>query len=190
LRDAFARSLTVDADVIARTCLAMADRFGRGGKLIAFGAGAQAADAQHVSVEFVHPVIVGKRALPALSLTSDVTTLTGIAGREGPTEIFAHQMRLLADPADIALGISLDGHCPEVVRGLETAHRLGLLTVALVGGGGGELVRSRFVQHVLAIGSADPLLVKEAHVTTCHILWELVHVFLEYADVCGSAVSL
>src|ERR671936_2974635 len=67
------------ADVIPRACLEMARRFQRGGRLLVFGEGAQATDAQHGSVEFVHPVIVGKRALPAVALTSDVATLTGAA---------------------------------------------------------------------------------------------------------------
>src|SRR6266545_4930067 len=76
-----------DPDV-AKACYHMAVRFHRGGRLVAFGNGGAATDAQHVAVEFVHPVIVGKRALPAFSLTSDVATVTGIAGREGFAEIF------------------------------------------------------------------------------------------------------
>ena len=70
----------------------MAVRFHRGGKLMVFGTGGPSADAQHVAVEFVHPVLVGKRALPAISLTTDVATVTGIAEREGVHAIFAHQI--------------------------------------------------------------------------------------------------
>ena len=76
----------------------MAVRFHRGGRLIVFGTGGPSADAQHVAVEFVHPVIVGKRALPAISLTADVATVTGIAERDGIDAIFAHQLRYLAEP--------------------------------------------------------------------------------------------
>ena len=111
----------------------MAIRFHRGGKLVVFGTGGSSTDAQHVAVEFVHPVIVGKRALPAISLTSDVATVTGIAARSGMAAIFSHQLRYLAAPVDIALGISADGNCPSVLAGMLTARDLGMLTIALVG---------------------------------------------------------
>lgn len=173
------RRLAADAEQIARACHDMAVRFHQGGKLIVFGNGVQATDAQHVSVEFVHPVIVGKRALPAMTLTGDVATITGVARRAGFAEVFAHQLRHLAAPADIALGISADGRCENVRRGLEAARELGLLTIALAGGDGGDLAASAAVDHLLLAGSSDPLVVKEVHVTTYHVLWELVHVFFE-----------
>src|ERR1700754_3152812 len=90
---------------VARTCHAMARRFHRGGKLVVFGNGGDSTDAQHVAVEFVHPVIVGKRALPALSLTADVATLTGLVAERGADDVFAHQIEFVAEPQDIALGI-------------------------------------------------------------------------------------
>jgi D-sedoheptulose 7-phosphate isomerase len=171
------------AEDVARTCHAMAGRFHRGGKLVVFGNGGPSTDAQHVAVEFVHPVIVGKRALPALSLTSDVATLTGIANRVGLAEIFAHQIRFLGEPADIALGLSTDGHCENVMRGLVQARSLGMLTVALVGGDGGPIAEAGIADHVLIARSTDPLVVKEVHVTMYHVLWELVHVFFEQPGV-------
>ena len=134
LRSAPTRHLAGQADAVAAACHAMAVRFHRGGKLVVFGTGGSSTDAQHVAVEFVHPVIVGKRALPAISLTTDVATVTGIAERAGVDAIFAHQIRFLADPADIALGIDPDGHSASVLAGLEAARELGLLTVALTGG--------------------------------------------------------
>jgi D-sedoheptulose 7-phosphate isomerase len=176
------------AEDVARTCHAMAVRFHRGAKLVVFGNGGPSTDAQHVAVEFVHPVIVGKRALPALSLTSDVATLTGIANRVGLAEIFAHQIRFLAEPADIALGLSTDGRCANVLRGLEQAKELGLLTVALVGGDGGPIAASGVADHVLVARSTDPLVVKEVHVTMYHVLWELVHVFFEQPGVLDPGV--
>jgi D-sedoheptulose 7-phosphate isomerase len=157
----------------------MAVRFSRGGKLIGFGNGGPATDAQHIAVEFVHPVIVGKRALPALSLTTDAPTVTGVANRAGFDEVFAHQLGYLAEPADIALGISSDGHCANVLRGLELARERGLLTIALVGGDGGEIAASPALDHVIVARSGDPRIVKEVHTTAYHILWELVHVFFE-----------
>jgi len=159
---------------------------------VVFGTGGSSTDAQHVAVEFVHPVIVGKRALPAISLTTDVATVTGIAERAGVDAIFAHQIRVLADPADIALGIDPDGHSASVLAGLEAARELGLLTVALTGGSvqsrDGPISTSKAVDHLLVAASADPRVVKEMHVTAYHVLWELVHVFFEQPGVLGPGV--
>ena len=205
LRDEPTDALGGQADAVAAACHAMAVRFHRGGRLVVFGAGGPSADAQHVAVEFVHPVIVGKRALPAFSLTADVATVTGIAERDGIAAIFAHQLRYLAGPDDIALGISAlsissDGAGPDtvspsmvstsVLAGLETARELGLLTVALVGGDGPAAgsAAAKAADHVLVAGSRDPRVVKEMHVTLYHVLWELVHVFFEQPGVLGPGV--
>jgi D-sedoheptulose 7-phosphate isomerase len=173
---------------VAAACHQMAIRFHQGGKLVVFGTGGASTDAQHVAVEFVHPVIVGKRALPAISLTSDAATVTGIAARSGMAAIFSHQLRYLATPADIALGISADGNCASVLSGLLTARELGMLTIALVGGDGGAIAACPAVDHLLVIRSADPRIVKELHVTAYHVLWELVHVFFEQPGVLAPGV--
>ena len=183
LRTDPARDLARQAGAVAGACHAMAIRFHRGGKLVVFGAGGSSTDAQHVAVEFVHPVIVGNRALPAISLTTDVATVTGIAERDGVDAIFAHQIRYLAGPADIALGICADGGSPSVLAGLRTARQLGLLTIALAGASGGAIAASGAADHLLTVASSDPRVVKELQVTTYHILWELVHVFFEQPGV-------
>jgi D-sedoheptulose 7-phosphate isomerase len=188
LRNGPGLDLAGQADEVAAACHAMAVRFHRGGKLVVFGAGGSSTDAQHVAVEFVHPVIVGKRALPAISLTTDVATVTGIAEREGVSAIFAHQIRFLAEPADIALGIDADGSSASVLAGLETAAGLGLLTIALVGGDGGRIAASKAAGHLLTAPSDDPRVVKELHVTIYHVLWELVHVFFEQPGVLAPGV--
>src|SRR5919205_2382463 len=107
----FEQSMTVpeaffasEAGRIAEACWAMARRFHQGGRLLAFGNGAWATDAQHVSVEFVHPVIVGKRALPALALTNDSATLSGLALDSSIGVRFAQQLAILSRPQDIAIG--------------------------------------------------------------------------------------
>jgi D-sedoheptulose 7-phosphate isomerase len=143
----------------------MAQRFHRGGRLLAFGSGTARADAAHVVVEFVHPVIVGKRALPAFALAE-------------PT-----RLRLFAEPADIAMGISADGNDQVVADGLAQGRDAGLLTVALVGGNGGLVSGLEGLDHVLVVPSDDQCIVREAHVTAYHVLWELVHVFLEQPGV-------
>jgi D-sedoheptulose 7-phosphate isomerase len=189
LRTSPTQDLARQAGAIADACHAMAVRFHRGGKLMVFGTGGPSADAQHVAVEFVHPVIVGKRALPALALTTDVATVTGIAEREGVPAVFAHQLRHLAAPADIALGISVDGENGSVLAGLATARELGLLTVALAGCGGGRIASAPAADHVLTVASDDPRVIKEIQVTTYHVLWELVHVFFEQPGVLGPGVA-
>jgi D-sedoheptulose 7-phosphate isomerase len=193
LRDRPTDDLAGQADAVAAACHAMAVRFHQGGRLVVFGTGGPSTDAQHVAVEFVHPVIVGKRALPAISLTADVATVTGIAERDGIAAIFSHQLRYLARPADIALGIALDGGdsdvmSPSVAAGLETARAMGLLTVALTGGGDGQAAAAKVADHVLVASSSDPRVVKEMHVTMYHVLWELVHVFFEQPGVLGPGV--
>jgi len=172
---------------LAVASLALARRFAAGATMWCV-APQWPSHGRHVAVEFVHPVIVGKRALPAISLTSDVATVTGIAEREGVAAIFAHQIRFLADPADIALGISVDGHSARVLAGLEAAAELGLLTIALAGGDGGPIMASKAVDHLLVAASSDPRVVKELHVTLYHLLWELVHVFFEQPGVLAPGV--
>jgi D-sedoheptulose 7-phosphate isomerase len=176
------------AEVVAKACHAMAVRFHQGGKLVVFGNGGPGTDAQHVAVEFVHPVIVGKRTLPAISLTADIATIADVANRDGLAEIFAHQIGFLAESSDIALGISIDGGCENVLRGLRAAHEKGMLTIALVSGDGGKIAKSRGIDHLLRADSNDPRVIKEVHVTTYHILWELVHVFFEQPGVLAPGV--
>src|SRR5579871_3346105 len=137
----FAQSMAVpeaffagEAGQIAEACWAMARRFHQGGRLLAFGNGAWATDAQHVAVEFVHPVIVGKRALPALALTNDSATLTGLMQGGDTTMPFAHQLKALGRPQDIALGFSPDGNCHNVAVALDQARQIGMLTLGLTGG--------------------------------------------------------
>ena len=169
----------LEAGRIAEACWAMARRFHQGGRLLAFGNGAWATDAQHVAVEFVHPVIVGKRALPALSLTNDSATLSGLMAGDDACLSFARQLRVLARPQDIALGFSPDRNCANVLAALREARRMGLLTLAFVGGAG-DSVNQDASDFCFAVSSADPLAIQETHETLYHVLWELVHVFFEH----------
>ncbi len=182
---------------IAQACWQMARRFHQGGRLLAFGNGASATDAQHVSVEFVHPVIVGKRALPALALTNDAATISrGQIDRaqvspdsthelpdlthEPPIDTpFVHQIKVLARPQDIAMGFTLDGNCTNVVAALETARHIGLLTLGMAGGDGG-LLRKSEVDFPFIVYANDPMVIQETHETLYHVLWELVHIFFEH----------
>ena len=184
-REAAGRALIESSDAIAAACQAMANRLAAGGTLFVFGNGSSATDAAHIAVEFVHPVIVGKRALPAMSLANDTATLTGVACAQGFDEVFRSQIALRSRPEDMALGLSADGRCCNVRLAIEEAHARGLLTVLMAGGDGSELASNPAVDHLLLARSNDALVVKEIQVTTYHILWELVHVFFEQSAPLG-----
>jgi D-sedoheptulose 7-phosphate isomerase len=149
-----------EQDRLARACHELARAFSRGGTLVAFGTGAAATDAAHVAVEFMHPVIVGKRALPAIALTNDATG----AARGGR----------LAGAGDIALAISHGPPEPELEQFLEGARGRGAITLAF--GAGSSTPEA---DHAFAVPSADPAVVQEVHETAYHVLWELVHVFFD-----------
>ncbi len=181
----FEQSMTVPevffaeaAGRIAEACWAMARRFHQGGRLLAFGNGAWATDAQHVAVEFVHPVIVGKRALPALALTNDSATLSGLMAGASADMPFVRQLNVLARSQDIALGFSPDGCCANVAAALTLARQMGLLTLGLAGGDGG-LFRETAMDFCFIVPAHDPLVIQETHETLYHVLWELVHIYFE-----------
>lgn len=167
-----------EADRLSLLCLAMARRFIRGGRLIAFGVGPAATDAQHVSVEFVHPVIVGKRALPALALPNDAASTSGMALSD-PSGFLAQQLSLAAVPDDIVLGMVHGRQDPgdqAVKAALEQARSLGMLAIFLRGAG----AASDDSENVYSVPSDDQFIVQEVHETLYHVLWELVHVFFEH----------
>lgn len=151
------------ADAVARACHAMALRFQAGGRLLAYGEGAQRSDVAHVVVEFLHPVVVGKRALPALALRTPAELST--LGRDGDILMLLGAGALR--DADAAL--------------IAAAAARGMLVIALTGAdarAGATRAAARF-----AVPSDDPLVVQETHEMLYHVLWELVHVFLEHRAV-------
>ncbi|SDJ37774.1 hypothetical protein [Nonomuraea jiangxiensis] len=148
VREAAGTALVDDAGAVIEAAAAMSERFRGGGRLLAFGG---AADAAHVAVEFTHPVIVGKRALPAFCLGGEPALLP-VLGRAG----------------DIAVGIR------PAAGDLVVARGLGMLTVALTAN---EACAE--ADHPLVARSDDPLVAREIHITMYHLLWELVHVFQE-----------
>jgi D-sedoheptulose 7-phosphate isomerase len=150
--------LDAEQERIARACHDLARAFAAGGMLIAHGCGAAATDAAHVAVEFMHPVIVGNRALPAVALPNDPTgalTLDGV-GR----------------PGDIALALAHGAPEPGLEAFLAHARARGCLTIALLGAGADAVA-----DHVLSVPSGDRDVVQEVQETAYHVLWELVHVF-------------
>ena len=148
-----------EAEPLARLCHRMAERFSRGGTLIAFGRSPAArSDARHVAVEFVHPVIVGKRALPAI----------GLAGEGGDLRA---QGELVAGPEDIAIAFGSDEDGGEAARAVELARERGCLTIAFSPCG---------AEWEPIPPSVDPYVRQELIETLYHVLWELVHVFFDH----------
>lgn len=172
------RFFAENRDAVARACWRIAHRFHQGGRLLAFGSGAQATDAQHVSVEFVHPVIVGKRALPALALTNDSALLSGLQ-RGGEGGAFVQALEMLARPSDIALGFTAAPPAAEIGGALARAKALGLLAIACTGEEADDLARLG-LDFCFRVPSDDPYVVQETHETLYHVLWELVHVYFEH----------
>jgi D-sedoheptulose 7-phosphate isomerase len=170
-----------EADRIEALVRAMAARFSDGGRLYVMGNGGSATDAQHISLEFFHPIIEKRKALPAIALTADQALLTAISNDRDFAKIFADQLRVLARPGDMALAVSTSGKSPNLVQALETARELGLLTIAFTGKDGGrlpDLAESCFVVPSFSIHR-----IQETHVTLYHIVWDLVHVALGEDDV-------
>jgi D-sedoheptulose 7-phosphate isomerase len=154
------RFFEAEADRLARLCHLMAERFARGGRLIAFGhSPAARSDARHVAVEFVHPVIVGKRALPAIALTAEGGEL-------------ALQVELVAAADDIAMAFGAGEDEGQAARALACARSRGCLTVSFTADTGAEWEFSP--------PSDDPYVRQELVETLYHVLWELVHVFFDH----------
>ena len=159
----------------------MAERFTGGGRLYCMGNGGSATDAQHVAVEFFHPIIEKRKPLPALALAADQALVTAISNDRDFAKVFADQLRVLGKPGDMALAISTSGHSPNLVQAVEAARDLGLLTIAFVGKDGGRLVE--LADHCFVVPSFSIHRVQETHVALYHIVWDLVHVALGEDDV-------
>ena len=170
-----------NAGGIAACAAAMADRFFAGATLLVFGDGPHATDAQHNSVEFVHPVLPGCRALPALALSNDVATVTGIMHSEAAVDVYAHQVRVLGRPGDIALAFAHEPLQESVLRALREAHTRGMLTVALTSGP--ESTPADLADHQFHAHDPDLLMAHELHLATYHMLWELAHIVLNHRGI-------
>jgi D-sedoheptulose 7-phosphate isomerase len=170
-----------NADEIARLCEDMAQRFRQGRKLFVMGNGGSACDALHVAVEFKHPIIAKRRALPAEALMSDIATVSALANDIDFSRVFVNQLRLSAQPGDMALAISTSGKSPNLIYGLEAARERGMLTIAFSGKDGGRL--PEVADYCLTAPSFSIHRIQEVHATLIHVLWDLIHVALGEEDV-------
>ncbi len=147
-----------------------------GNKIMIFGNGGSAADAQHLAAEFVNRFIIERPPLPAIALTTDTSVLTSIGNDYDFSEIFAKQIRALGQEGDIAWGISTSGNSPNVLKALEAAKKMGLITLAFTGKDGGVI--ARMADHVLNVASSSTARIQETHITAGHAICELVDIQL------------
>ena len=144
----------------------------RGGKLVFFGNGGSAADAQHLAAELVVRLRDDRPALAALALTTNVSVLTAAANDFGYERVFERQVETLVAPGDVLVALSTSGTSPNVVRAVDAGAARGALRVAFTGETGGELVRR--VDLLLNVPSRDPQRIQEAHITIGHIACSLI----------------
>lgn len=155
---------------------AMARRFARGGKLLAFGNGGSATDADDAAADCMSPPLAGWRPLPAISLSADSATVTAVANDVGLDHVFVRQIIALGggERADIALGISTSGNSANVVAGLAEAKRRGMLTIAFTGYDGGAIAGDGNVDFCFVARREFVPRIQEGHATLWHTLLELV----------------
>jgi D-sedoheptulose 7-phosphate isomerase len=172
---------TEQADRIAACCAAMARAFDNGGRLFVMGNGGSSCDAAHVSVEFMHPIIEKRPALPAVALTTDTAILTAVGNDQDFSLAFAKQLRMLGRAGDMAPGISTSGKSANVNRALQAGREMGMLTVGFSGRDGGRM--PEVCDYCFTVASFSIHRIQETHETLLHIPWDLIHVIRGQEDV-------
>jgi len=149
------------------------ERLVAGNKIFFFGNGGSAADAQHLAAEFVNRFQIERPPLPAIALTTDTSILTSIGNDYGYADVFAKQLKALGREGDVAVALSTSGNSPNVLRALEVAKKIGIVTVGMTGGDGGKL--APIVDHHLCVSStkATPR-IQETHILIGHVICDLV----------------
>jgi len=186
LKESVARSLKEGAELrlkmaetisteIAAAAEAIADAFKAGRKLLLFGNGGSAADAQHIAAEFMNRFLIERPPLPAIALTTDTSVITSIANDYAFDEIFSKQVKALGRKGDVALGITTSGSSGNVLKALRVAKRLGMITIALTGEGGKA---ASLADIPLQIPSRSTPRIQEAHIAVGHILCDLTDTLL------------
>src|SRR5712671_878923 len=170
-----------NAGRIAACAAAMSDVFEAGGRLFVFGNGGSACDAQHVAVEFMHPIVEKRKALPAIALACDTALLTAKGNDRDFSLSFVEQLSVLARKGDIALGISTSGKSANVNRALQAAREMGLLTVGFSGRDGGRMPALN--DPCSTVTSFSIHRIQETQETLLHVLWDAIHAIRGEEDV-------
>jgi len=159
-------------DKIKETALLIIEAYGSGKKLVLFGNGGSAADAQHIAAELVNKLKLERSALAALAFTTDTSILTSVANDYDYSRVFARQVEALVQEGDVVIGISTSGSSLNVLKGIEVAKEKGARTIGFTGKGGGKLVQ--IADLTVEVPSSDTPRIQEAHITILHIICFLV----------------
>jgi D-sedoheptulose 7-phosphate isomerase len=170
VKQAFLRD---NLEVLTRAIDAVVAAFKSGNKLLLFGNGGSAADAQHIAAEFTNRFLIEREPLPALALTTDTSALTAIANDYDYTQVFSKQLKALGKAGDIALGISTSGNSANVLVAFEVCKQLGIKTIGLTGGSGGQMVGN--VDYLLCVSEGKATArIQETHILVGHVICEIV----------------
>jgi D-sedoheptulose 7-phosphate isomerase len=170
-----------NADRITECCEAMAKAFDAGGRLFVMGNGGSSCDAQHIAVEFMHPIIEKRAPLPCIALSNDTALLTAVGNDQDFSMAFVQQLKVLAREGDIILGITTSGKSANITRALRTARDMGLLCIGFSGRDGGTL--PAVCHHCFTVPSFNIHRIQETHETLLHVMWDLLHVIRGEEDV-------
>jgi len=169
-------------DKVLDAAMSIARSYHQGGKLLVCGNGGSATDAQHVAVEFMHPITVGRKALPAICLSNDMAMVTAVSNDVGFADVYVRQIIALGQQGDVLLGISTSGNSENLLHAFDTAQRMGLTTIGFAGNDGGkmeELSAHGLLDVCLSVATPSIHRIQETHVTLYHIIWDLVHTLLQ-----------
>lgn len=158
--------------ILEEAVRSLATALGRGNKILIFGNGGSAADAQHMAAEFVNRYLIDRPPLPAIALTTDTSILTAIGNDFAFDEIFEKQIKAIGKSGDVALGISTSGKSGNVVRGLKIANQMGLVTIGL--GGPPESPMKQHCRYYLMVEGGSTPRIQEVHLVVGHCIVELV----------------
>ena len=179
--------LLADAKLVATVSgvtAIMVDAFRAGNKVLLFGNGGSAADAQHIAAEFVGRFAFDRPALPALALSVNTSCVTAIGNDYGFDLVFSRQIEALAHRGDVAIGITTSGQSPNVLRAMSTARKMGLHTIGLTGSAGSKLADA--VDHCICAPSNETPRIQECHILIGHIISELVEQTIFHEEGCLS----
>ena len=166
------RFIRQNAEALTLAVQMVVEAFKAGNKILLFGNGGSAADAQHIAAEFVNRFLIERPPLPAIALTTDTSILTSISNDYGYADSFAKQVKALGKEGDVAIGISTSGAAANVIKAIKAAKEMGLKTVGLAGRDGGEL--AKLVDIALVVDSQIVPRIQEVHITIGHVLCEMV----------------
>lgn len=179
IRETFVRDF---GPALVEASKAIARSLSRGGKVLVCGNGGSAADAQHLAAEMVGRMLLERRALPAIALTTDSSNLTAIANDYGYEFVFSRQVEALAKPEDILIAISTSGNSPSVLRAVESAQKLGCPVIAITGGAGGKLGKLNTI-HLGVTEGKNSSRIQETHIFIVHSLVDLLDRFFLHGEV-------